>query len=305
MQTVICGATGMVGSHLAKQLHAKGQSLILVGRDANKMATSFSFDITALTWDELARADATEIATIVNLTGAGVSDQTWTAEYKKLMRDSRLTTTQQCVQLCERNPDIRLLNASAVSAYGFYEGDHNPFTEQDRDRRTGSNFLQQLIDDWEEAALKAQTFGNAVVLLRIGVVLDRKSGGLPAMAKPFELCFGGPAGSGKQMMSWISLRDLVNGIEFLIEHAEITGPVNLVSTGACNQRAFAKALGSALHKPSFIPTPAFMIEALMGEMGKELVLAGQRVKPALLLKEGFVFQDTEINTFLQSHYQLT
>ncbi|MGF1572765.1 MAG: SDR family NAD(P)-dependent oxidoreductase [Sumerlaeia bacterium] len=195
------------------------------------------------------------------------------------------------------------LHASAMSAYGFYDHEHPPFTEQDRERRTGTNFLQQLIDDWEVAALEAEAAGNAVVLLRIGVVLDRSGGALPSMALPFKFLMGGPVGSGAQVMSWISVGDLVNGIHFLIENPKITGSVNLVSPGACNQRAFAIALGRALGRPNLVPTPSFMIRALMGQMGQELVLTGQRVVPHRLQEAGFTFQDTDIEVFLRTLFK--
>lgn len=253
--------------------------------------------------DYTIEADASEITTIINLTGAGVSDQRWTAAYKQLMRESRLETTRRCVAVCRRASHIRLINASAVSAYGFYDEDHPPFTEQDRERRTGTNFLQELIDDWEEAAVEAEAGGNPVTLLRIGVVLDREGGALPSMAKPFQLFMGGPIGGGAQVMSWISVADLVNGIDFLLNHRDITGPVNLVSPGACNQRAFAKALGKALGRPSLVPTPAFMIRVLMGQLGQELILTGQRVAPTRLIEAGFTFQDIEINALLRRLFE--
>ncbi len=301
-KTVICGATGMVGSVLTKQLHASGQPLILVGRDAAKISQSFAFDVEALSWDELHNVDPQEIGIVVNLAGAGVSDQKWTPAYKQTMRDSRLNTTQQCVKLCKKNPDIRLINASAVSAYGFYDHDHPRFTENDTDKRSGTNFLQELIDDWEALALQAQTAGNSVTLLRTGIVLDRSGGGLPAMAKPFTLYMGGAVGTGAQIMSWISLRDLVNAIVFIIERPALNGAVNMVSTGACAQKEFARALGKALRKPSAVHMPAFMIKASMGQMGEELVLTGQRVTPEKLQQAGFTFKDTNIHTFLKAIY---
>jgi uncharacterized protein len=300
---VICGATGMVGSHLAQQLHGKGYRIALVGRDVAKIQASFPFEVEGLSWQDLARIDAAEVATIINLTGAGVSDYKWTESYKRLMRESRIQTTRQCVEFCRRNTGLRLMNASAVSAYGFYDVDHPAFTEEDRERRTGTNFLQELIDEWESTALKAGSAGNPVVLLRIGVVLDRSGGALPSMAAPFRFFFGGPVGTGSQVMSWIGVNDLVNGIEFLIEHREINGAVNLVSPGACRQREFAKALGQAMNRPSLLPTPAFAIRAFMGQLGQELVLTGQRVTPQRLLGAGFKFQDDDIGVLLRKLFE--
>lgn len=299
---VVCGATGLVGSALAKQLHASGRELILVGRDAAKLRQTFTFNVEVLTWDELLNSDVENIDVIINLAGAGVSDEKWTPAYKQTMHDSRLITTRKCVELCQKNSDTRLINASAVSAYGFYDQDHAPFRENDTNKRIGTNFLQKLIDVWEAEALKAEAYGNKVTLLRIGVVLDRFGGALPKMAKPYQFYMGGPVGTGQQVMSWISLRDLVNAIVFLTEHAEISGPVNMVSPGACAQKEFAKALGKALNKPSLVHMPALMIKATMGQLGEELVLTGQRVSPEKLLRHFFTFQDTDIAEFLAELY---
>lgn len=300
---MICGATGMVGNRLASLLHENGHQLVVVGRNLDKIRKTFPFEVEALTWKNLPDCDAAGIEAIINLSGAGVSDEKWTDAYKVLMRKSRIETTQQCVDLSKRNPKIRLINASAVSAYGFYDQDHRSFTENDRDKRTGNNFLQQLIDDWETEALKAEATGNPVVLLRLGVVMDRSGKALPAMAQPFSFYMGGPAGTGKQVFSWISIPDVINAIAFLLKHPEITGPVNLVSPGACRQEEFAKALGKALGKPSFMPSPPFLIRMMMGQMGDELMLTGQRVVPEKLQQAGFVFQDTKISDFLQKQFQ--
>lgn len=299
---VICGASGMVGTLLSKRLYENGHNLILVGRDAEKLKQAFPFQAEFLTWDALSKYNADQIGIIINLSGAGVSDEKWTPDYKKIMRDSRLQTTQKCVEICKNNSNIRLINASAVSAYGFYDHDHASFTERDAQKRTGTNFLQELIDDWEASALKAEAFGNSVNLLRTGIVLDRSGGGLPAMAKPYAFFMGGPVGTGEQVMSWISLRDVVSAIEFIIGHPDLTGPVNLTSTGACSQKDFAKALGKALKKLSAVHMPAFIIKSTMGQMGEELVLTGQRVMPSKLLQKGFKFKDPDIYLFLKTHY---
>lgn len=165
-------------------------------------------------------------------------------------------------------------------------------------------FLQELIDDWESLALKAKASGNSVVLLRIGVVLNQAGGALPELVKPYHFYLGGAVGTGNQVMSWISLRDLVAGIDFIIQHPEISGPVNMVSPGACTQREFSVALGKALRKPSFFPTPSLMINTFMGQMGKELVLTGQRVTPKRLQDSGFIFKDRKIDDFLRDQFRL-
>lgn len=293
----------MVGSSLVQLLHKKNCPLVIVGRNPKPLQQEFPFAVAYYSWEEFSASPAEEIEVIVNLSGAGVTDKSWSDAYKQIMIDSRLNTTKICVEICKQNPEIHLINASAVSAYGFYDDDHEAFSETDTDRRTGTCFLQELIDQWEQATVPAVESGNPVTLLRIGTVFDRNGGGLPILATPFRYFLGGRFGKGNQIISWVSLRDLVAAIEFLLDHPDLNGPINLVSPGACSNRIAARSLGKALNRPSFTPTPAFLIRAMMGQMGEELALKGQRVSPSKLLEAGFVFQDQDIEQCLREIYR--
>ncbi len=184
-KVAICGASGMVGTKLVHLLH-KTCPLVLVGRTPQRLKQKFPFAVDCYSWEEFSVYRAEELGVIINISGANVSDQPWSDAYKKVMTDSRLNTTNTCVEVCKQNPDIRLINASAVSAYGFYDDDHEAFSEADTHRRTGTCFLQELIDQWEQATKPAMEAGNRVALLRIGVVFDRNEGALPTMATPFH-----------------------------------------------------------------------------------------------------------------------
>ncbi|KPQ32259.1 MAG: putative nucleoside-diphosphate sugar epimerase [Phormidesmis priestleyi Ana] len=293
----------MVGTRLVQRLHEKSCSLVLVGRTPQRLQQKFPFAADCCSWEEFSAYSAEELSVIINMSGANVSDQPWSDAYKQVMTDSRLDTTHICVEACKQNPQIRLINASAVSAYGFYDHDHEAFSEADTDRRTGTCFLQELIDQWEQATEPAVEAGNRVALLRIGVVFDRNEGALPTMATPFPYFLGGKSGTGKQIMSWVSLRDLVAAIEFIFDRPDLNGPINIVSPGVCSNRVFAQSLGKALGRPSFVPAPAFLIKALMGQLGQELVLTGQRVSPSKLLEAGFIFQDQDIEQCLREIYR--
>lgn len=299
---VVCGASGLIGTSLVERLQQEGHKVVVVGRDANRLRASFAGDAEALTWEEFARYDASEIDTIVNLSGASVGDKRWTDDYKKVMHDSRIDSTRKCVEVTKRNPEIHLVNASAVSAYGFYFDNDFEFTEGDEVKRSGTSYLQELIDDWEAEALKANDHGSRVTLLRLGVVLDRFGGAMPIMMQPFKFYFGGPVGSGKQIMSWIGVRDVVRSILFLIDKGDIVGPVNLVSPAPCTQHEFSKALGKAMGKPSAVRLPTPVAKMMMGQFGLELVLKGQRVKPRVLLDNGFEFSDRDISVFLEDQF---
>ena len=302
-KVAICGASGMVGTRLVQLLHEKSCPLVLVGRNPQPLKQKFPFATNCYSWEEFLASPTKELGVIINLSGASVGDQPWTDDYKQVMTDSRLNATNICVEISKQNPEIRLINASAVSAYGFYNSDHAAFSEADTDRRTGTCFLQELIDQWEQATQPALEAGNRVALLRIGFVLDGDGGALPTMAAPFRYFLGGKSGTGNQIMSWVSLRDVVAAIRFIVDHNDLNGPINIVSPGACSNRVFAKSLGKALNRPSLVPAPALLVKALMGQMGQELVLTGQRVSPSKLVEAGFVFQDQDIESCLREIYR--
>ena len=119
------------------------------------------------------------------------------------------------------------------------------------------------------------------------------------MIPVFKMFIGGPIGSGRQWFSWIHIKDLAKAFVFLMKHPEISGPVNLCAPGPVRNKELAKALGKALHRPSFMPAPGFMIKLVLGEFGS-VILEGQRVIPRRLLDSGFVFQYPEIDKALQS-----
>ncbi|CAJ1963490.1 unnamed protein product [Cylindrotheca closterium] len=179
---VIVGATGLVGTELIRILDKTKYRITIVGRSREKLERTFPHGDGVedyMTWDDFEKADAKNWHVILNLAGASVSGTPWTDAYKQTMIYSRLNATNMCVKKCGSSTQhkIRLINASAVSAYGFYTKPFHRFTEKDRDRRDTSSpptFLQDLIDQWEEAAFKAEAFGSPVTVLRTGVVLDMK-----------------------------------------------------------------------------------------------------------------------------------
>jgi uncharacterized protein len=294
----IIGATGLVGTALYHILDDKKYQISVVGRSRAKLRTHFRKAHKHLTWAEFKDSNAMDYDVIVNLAGASVSAEKWTTEYKIVMVDSRIESTRMCTEKCRENPKIRLINASAVSVYGFYDKPFIAFNESNTQERIGESFLQDLVERWEQTALEAEKFGSKVTLLRTGVVFDRDEGALPALMKPFRWFMGGRIGSGQQMISWISSHDLARIIVFLINRTELTGPVNCVSPGALANRDFAGVLGQAMHKPSILPTPAFIIRAAMGQMGDELIVRGQHVYPQKLNDAGFTFTHASLRHYL-------
>jgi uncharacterized protein (TIGR01777 family) len=178
-----------------------------------------------------------------------------------------------------------LISASAIGIYGDTQDRWaDEFTPPDQDM-----FLSKVCRAWEAATEPARAAGIRVVHLRIGVVLSPRGGALAQLLTPASLGLGGPIGSGRQYMSWIDADDLLGVILHAIRCEQLEGPVNAVAPEPVTQREFAKTLGKVLRRPAFLPLPGSMISALFGQMGREVLLAGQRVRPARLLETGFRF----------------
>ncbi len=139
--------------------------------------------------------------------------------------------------------------------------------------------------------------------LRFGVVLKKGEGMLQKLELPFRLGLGSIFGSGKQTLSWIYYKDLIKAIDFLIEHQEVTGPVNITSPYPITEQEFAKLLAKALKRPLFLKTPRFLVKILLGEMGDYLLLKGQKVLPSRLNKLGFTFRYPKIERVLTEEFR--
>lgn len=232
---------------------------------------------------------------LINLAGASIFSK-WTEEHKKAIRESRVNTTRNIVEGIPSSPQrpFTLFSTSAVGYYGFCKDEG--LTEESP---PGSDFLARIAVEWEGEALKARDKGARVVITRFGIVLGEKGGVLGQMIPLFKKYIGGPIGSGKQWFSWIHIKDLAEAFIFLLNHPEISGPVNLCSPNPVRNRDLARALGKTLHRPSFMPAPGFMVKLILGEFGS-VILEGQRVIPKKLLEKGFVFRYAEIEQALQN-----
>ena len=288
MRVLITGATGFIGRALVPRLQRDGHSVVawvrsesrargLLGADVDLVPASRGHNPLV---DALAGVDA-----VVNLAGEALIGKRWTPDRRRVLEESRVGVTTDLVRaIAAATPRPRVLvSGSAVGWYGD-RGDE-PLSETSK---PGGDFLAHLCRDWENAARAADVSGVRVVLLRTGVVLGRNGGALAQMLPPFKLGAGGPIGNGRQYLPWIHLHDLVSAVAVIIADERYRGPVNGVAPEEATSRTFAAALGRALHRPAILPTPAFVLRALFGEAATVL-LASQRVAPAVLAGHGFTF----------------
>jgi uncharacterized protein (TIGR01777 family) len=297
MKILITGGTGFVGAQLTSRLIQDGHQVTILTRSL-KGAKGSSPGISYLEGDPTRKGPWQEAIknhdAVINLAGASIFSK-WTEEHKKAIRESRVSTTRNIVEGIASHPErpFTLFSTSAVGYYGFC-GDE----ELVEDFPPGNDFLARIAKEWEGEALKAREKGTRVVITRFGIVMGEKGGALSQMIPLFKKYIGGPIGSGKQWFSWVHIRDLAEAFIFLLKHPEISGPVNVCSPNPVRNRDLARALGKALHRPSFIPAPAFMVKLVLGEFGS-VILEGQKVIPKRLLENGFVFRYPDIEKALQ------
>ncbi|HEY0159067.1 MAG TPA: TIGR01777 family oxidoreductase [Thermoanaerobaculia bacterium] len=293
MKIVVAGGSGFLGEPLVRRLIARGDDVAVLTRDASRVRAGRPVEWDARSqgaWsNEVATADA-----VINLAGENVGEGRWTEARKRRLIDSRLHATGALVEALRRAPGARtLVNASAVGFYGDRDEE-----ELDETSARGGGFLAQLVERWEAAAREAEP-QTRVVLLRLGVVLGKGGGALEKMALPFRFGAGGPVGSGKQWLSWIAREDAVRMIEWALDHASVRGVYNATAPRPVRNRDFARALGRALSRPSFLPAPAFALKAMFGQMAEEVLLAGQKVFPRRAEREGFTFEAPGVETGLE------
>jgi uncharacterized protein (TIGR01777 family) len=296
MTIVVAGGTGFLGSALVAALRIDGHRVLVLTRHP-RHTDDHSWspgDVTSNGWMSVVDdADA-----VVNLAGESIAGGRWTAARQRAIRASRVQATKALVtaiKAATTRPRI-FISGSAIGFYGN-RGDER-LTE---DSAPGSDFLADVCREWERLAFEAAPVSR-VVCLRTGLVLARRGGALPQLALPFRLFVGGPAGSGRQYMSWIHVDDWVAMVLWAINNTALTGAINLTAPAPVTNAVFSKALGRALWRPAIMPAPAFALRLVLGEMADALILGGQRVLPARAESMGFAFKYADIDSALYAAY---
>lgn len=296
MRALVTGATGFVGHRLLAHL----ENPVVLSRDGAKAEKVLAqFGVTAFSWNptqEPAPAEAfAGVDAVFHLAGESVASGRWTSAKKVRMRESRIAGTRNLVATLAALPvkPKVLISASAVGYYGD-RGDEL----LDETSSPAGDFLAELCQAWEREALAAEAHGIRVAMVRIGIVLGEKGGALAKMLTPFYLGAGAPLGNGRQYMPWIHIDDLVRLMLFAAEHESVRGPLNGAAPNPATNREFTKALGRALHRPTFMPpVPGFMLRLMFGEFGT-ILLNSQRAIPKAAGEAGFIFEYPQLETAL-------
>ncbi len=294
MHVAITGASGLIGSALVAELQKQGHSTLSIGRSATGPNT--------LRWDpangELDAEALEGVDAVVHLAGEGIATNKWSDEQKRRMLDSRVDGTDLiATTIAAMNTKPKVLVSG--SAIGYY-GDRG--TEVLTEASTGgSDFLADLCSQWEAATQPAEDAGIRVAHIRTGIVLSTEGGALERMLPFFKLGIGGKIGNGKQMMSWVSVTDMVGAIIHIIETDSISGPANVTGPAPVSNNDFTKALGAVLGRPTLLPTPTPALYLMLGkELAQALLFTSADVRPATLTESGYDFAHPTIDDALRA-----
>ena len=293
MRIVISGSSGLIGRAIVAELSQAGHEITRLVRGGP------SADRPAIFWDPLGDfLDPLPLEgfdAAIHLAGENIAAARWTSEQKDKILKSRVQSTQLLAKTLAglRHKPRVFVCASAV---GFY-GDRGAEIV-DESSPAGKGFLAQVAAAWEEAARSAEAAGIRTVHLRLGAVLAAEGGMLPRLLPLFRWGLGAVLGPGTQFLSWVTLRDVVRAVTFLLEREDLSGPVNITSPNPVTNRDFSKALARAVGRPLFLRIPAWFLRLILGEMAQELFLASTRAVPRKLQSVGFEFEYPEIDQAL-------
>jgi len=291
---LVTGATGFIGRAVVRALLARGDRVLALTRDLESARDRLGPLVEAV--DSLDRIDAArDLHAIVNLAGEPLAGGRWTARRKRVFLSSRLAVTDGLVALLRRldRAPVALVSASAIGFYGD-RGDE-PLDEKAGGQRI---FMSELCRRWEEAAEKAAGRGVRVCALRIGLVLGRHGGALPALAAPARVGLGAVFGGGRQWVSWIHLDDLVRLILKAVDEPVLRGAINATAPEAVRHCDFMRIVGATLGRPILLRAPAVVLRRLFGEMS-DLFLTSQRVTPRAAVAAGFRFRFAGLRNALE------
>ncbi|MBC8034148.1 MAG: TIGR01777 family protein [Chitinophagaceae bacterium] len=294
MKTVlITGGTGLIGKALTNMLLSKGYKIIIVSRNAGKFKKEEQVDY--VSWDlsnqQIDTTAITKADYIVHLAGAGVADKRWSPKRKEEIVRSRVQSSSLLVKaLKETDNHVRaVISASGIGWYGADPTIPNPrpFVETDP---ASKDFLGDTCVKWEESIAEVRTLNKRLVILRTGIVLSNEGGALKEFRKSLYFGVASILSTGRQIVSWIHIDDLIRMYVDAIENDTLEGIYNAVAPKPISNKELTLQLAKVMKGNFYVPmhVPAFALTAMLGELSVE-VLKSTTVSANKIRKTGFNF----------------
>ncbi len=300
LRIIIAGGTGQVGELLTRHWLKAGHDVGVLTRGGRSSGRTVSWDgKTRGAWcAEIDHADV-----VVNLAGRSVSCR-YTPENLREMMDSRVDSTRvvgEAIAASTKPPKVWLqMSTATIYAHRFDAPNDEQTGILGGDEPAVPAYWKRSVDiatAWERTLAEAPTPHTRKVALRTAMVMAPR-GDVATTDNIFSvlstltrLGLGGAVAGGRQYVSWIHGDDFCAAADFILDHAEIEGPVNVAAPNPLPQREFMAALREALHVRMGLPATAWMlaIGAAVINSDPELLLKSRRVVPGRLLDAGFTF----------------
>ena len=297
MRVLITGATGLIGSEIVKNCHAKGIAVNYLTTNKSKIENNSNYQ--GFYWNPSQfKIDVNcikDVGTIIHLVGASISKR-WTKAHKQAIINSRLETTALLHDTVKNNSNTikQIISASAI---GYYPDSLTNYYSED-EKEISKSFLGQVVEAWEQVVDTFKTLNIIVSKVRIGIVFSNKGGAFPELAKPIKFGAGAAMGSGKQWMSWVHLNDLAGIFMHVLQH-NLEGIYNGVAPNPATNNTISKVIAKKMKRPLFLPNiPKFAMQLVLGEM-HIILFESQRVSSKKIEDSGFEFKYVNLDAALE------
>ena len=290
---LISGGTGFIGSALVRELLSSGHDITILTRQPIATAVQYAGKVRAIkNLNELSSDEIFDV--VINLAGAPVVGLPWTKKRRRIIEESRFSTTKNLLHFIKRakqRPEV-WIQASAIGYYGPQSANII-----DESSPVGNGFAAELCERWENLTTELNTLSVRRVVLRFGLVFGRSGGSLPMMLLSYRMGAGAVIGNGQQHVTWIHIEDLLRLIALSIKEVSIQGNINAVAPDNPTYKEFAYATGRMLQRPVFLKIPATILKVLFGEMASMFV-DGPEIKSKRLKEIKFEHRFPELRSAL-------
>lgn len=284
----------MIGRALTRSLLDKNYRVVILSRsDGDRQETIAN--LTYARWDTdkqtIDKAAVAKADFIIHLAGAGVAEKRWTKKRKQEIVNSRVKSGELLARtLQEDRGNVKaVITISGIGWYGPDPANPNPhpFTEEDS---AANDFLGQTCQQWEASLSSVTGNGIRLTVFRTGVVLSNEGGALPEFQRTLPFGIAAILGSGRQIVSWIHIDDMVRLFTRAIESENMHGVYNAVASHPVSNKDLVLKIAGRKRGRFFVPVyvPSFVLRLVLGEMCVE-VLKSATVSSAKLHYDGFTF----------------
>lgn len=299
---ILAGGSGYIGQSLVNYFNHEPQwkntEIMVLTRDHELVKTVLP-GVRYVYWDGKTPGEwVTELenaTAVINLAGRTVNCR-YNEKNKAEIFASRLNSTSvigRAIQQCRQPPKV-WINAGSATIYRH--STDKQMTEANGEFH--NDFSVQVCKAWEKTFDEITVPHTRKVFLRIAITLGTDGGVFKTLRSLARLGLGGKHGSGQQFISWIHETDLCRIMDFAITNAQIEGLYNAAAPNPVRNAEFMQTLRKKSGAWFGLPQPRWMlaIGTWMMRTEKELVLKSRNVVPEKLLKQGFVFSFSTIDT---------